>query len=71
MSLKNGEMADRELAALQGNGVRVEKQTVQVNGETFYQLRAGWFARKDEALQYRKRLITDLGYEGAWVRQTD
>jgi len=67
MSLKNEAMADEELAALLGKGVRVEKHTVQVKGETYHQLRAGQFEQKDAAIAYSKEVAGSLGYKEAWV----
>ncbi len=69
-SLKNEVIADRELATLLKSGQQVEKHTVKVHGETFHQLRTGWFERKDDALAYLKKAISDLGYRDAWIRRT-
>ena len=70
-SLKNEANADRELAALQGIGMQVEKHAVKVRGETFYQLRTGWFKQKDDALAYIKNVISSKGYKGAWARRME
>ena len=71
MSLKNEEMAERELAALKKNGVQAEIHAVKVKGTIYHQLRLGWFEQKDDALQYIKDVVKDLGYKDAWIRQTD
>jgi cell division septation protein DedD len=68
MSLKNEAMADRELAALLKNGYQAEKHIVKVHGETFHQLRVGWFEQKDDALAYLKNVIAGMGYKDAWIR---
>lgn len=70
MSLKNEDMANKELARLKGKGIQAEKHTVKVKGVTYHQLRAGWFERKDEALLYIKNTITELGYRDAWIRHS-
>jgi len=67
-SLKNEKMANRELAALLKSGLHVEKHTVEVRGETFHQLRVGWFEKKDDARAYLKNVIIGLGYRDAWIR---
>ena len=68
ISLKSKERADREIATLLKNGIQAEKYMVEVNGETFYQLRTGGFEQIDDARAYIKNVITDLGYGSAWVR---
>jgi cell division septation protein DedD len=68
ISLKNEAIADRELAALLKRGHQVEKYTVKVHGETFHQLRTGWFEQKDDALADLKKVISRLGYKDAWIR---
>ena len=67
MSLKNEAMADEELAVLLGKGIKAEKHTVLVKGETYHQLRAGSFEQKEAALDYSRELSETLGYKGAWV----
>ncbi|ATX78560.1 Sporulation related domain-containing protein [Mariprofundus aestuarium] len=70
MSLKSEEMADRELAALLKSGHKAEKHMVKVRGETYYQLRMGWFAQKDDAHAYIKNVITGMGYKDVWISHT-
>jgi len=70
-SLKNEAMADRELAALLKRGHQAEKHTVKVHGETFHQLRTGWFEQKADAFADLTTAISGLGYKDAWIRHTD
>lgn len=68
ISLKNEATADRELAALLKQGQQAEKHSVEVHGETFYQLRTGRFEREDDARAHLKTVIRNLGYKDAWIR---
>ena len=67
MSLKNEAMADAELSGLLGKGIKAEKHTVMVHGDTFHQVRAGRFDSKEEATAYIKSTLSTLGYQDAWV----
>ena len=69
ISLKNEATAGRELAALLKRGHQAEKHTVTVHGETFYQLRTGWFDQEDDARAHLKKVISSLEYKDAWIRQ--
>ncbi|ATX82894.1 Sporulation related domain-containing protein [Mariprofundus ferrinatatus] len=69
-SLKNEAMADKELAVLLERGLQAEKHTVKVRGETFHQLRVGWFEQKEDAAAHLNSVVHGLGYKDAWITPT-
>lgn len=66
-SLKSEEIADRELARLQSQGIQAEKHIAMVRGEKYFQLRTGQFEKTEEALARMRQVAAKVGYKDAWI----